>query len=234
MSDISKITSLVSKMFDDISPTYDLLNHFISAGQDIRWRKKAINELKKYNSGYNYVLDLAAGSGDLTVQLLKLSPKKLFSADLSSEMLCILRKKIQHANNILVQADACNLPFQDDFFDLVGISFGVRNFEFLSKSLKEINRVLKTGGKFLTIEMFKTPSKSFIMKSFSLYFNKFVPRIGNLISRNKFAYDYLFKSVASFMSAEEYQNLLMDNGFKILHSKNNFLGIVNSIIASKF
>ncbi len=233
MSEISKNAASVAKMFDDISPTYDMLNHFISAGQDIRWRKKAINILRKHSLTYNYILDLAAGSGDLTIQLLKLSPQKIFSADLSIEMLGVLRKKVHDPCNILVQADASSLPFQDNFFDLVGISFGVRNFEFLDKSLKEINRVLKTGGKFLTIEMFKNPSKSFMLKSFSFYFNNFVPRVGNLISRNKFAYDYLFKSVATFMSAEEYQDLLKDNGFNIIHTKNNFLGIVNTIIAAK-
>ena len=233
MDEISKNPVLIGKMFDEISPKYDLLNHLISAGQDIRWRKKAIKELRKLNHDYKAILDLAAGSGDLTREMLTLSPDIVISADISQHMLKITSEKIKDKRNVLIRADASNLPFGDDTFDLVGISFGVRNFENLDKAMMEIFRVLKPGGKFLTIEMFKSASKNFILKGFLFYFNKLVPRVGKVISRSDYAYDYLFKSVASFKTIYEYKSLLKNTGFTVLCSKNNFLGIVYSTIASK-
>jgi demethylmenaquinone methyltransferase/2-methoxy-6-polyprenyl-1,4-benzoquinol methylase len=233
MDEISKNPVLIGQMFDEISPKYDLLNHLISAGQDIRWRKNAIKELRKLNTEYNAILDLAAGSGDLSKEMLNLSPGILISADLSLEMLKITSEKINDKRNVLIRADAANLPFGDNTFDLVGISFGVRNFEYLDKALTEIFRVLKPGGKFLTIEMFKSTSRNYILKGFLFYFNKLVPRVGKMISRSEYAYNYLFKSVATFKTIYEYKSLLKNTGFTVLSSKNNFLGIVYSTIASK-
>lgn len=233
MSDISKNPVVIGKMFDEISPKYDLLNHLISAGQDIRWRKKAIKELRKLKPEYKLILDLAAGSGDLSKELLTLSPDTLISADISQDMLRITSEKIKDKRNVLIRADATNLPFGDNTFDIVGISFGVRNFEYLSDALKEIFRVLKPGGKFLTIEMFKSTSKNIILRGFLFYFNKLVPLVGKMISGSDYAYDYLFKSVASFKTINEYRLLLKGSGFEIIKTKNNFLGIVYSVFASK-
>lgn len=220
-------------MFDEISPTYDKLNHIISGRQDLRWRRKAIKELKKQNLPYQNILDLAAGSGDLTVQLLKLFPENIYSADLTLEMLKLNKKKVNSPKNILIKCDALHLPFKDNYFDLVGISFGVRNFEELKNVILEINRVLKKGGQFLTIEMFKNPGKNLLLRFFSFYFSKIVPKLGNFISKSNYAYDYLFKSVDSFLSVTEYTQLLTNCGFEIRYIKNNFLGIVNTVIAQK-
>ena len=220
-------------MFDEISPTYDRLNHLMSGWQDIRWRRKAIEILHKFSDSFEFILDLAAGSGDLTVQLLKLSPKRIFSADLSHEMLRINKIKVNDIRNVLLKCDALNLPFQDNFINLVGISFGIRNFEELENTIVEINRVIKPGGLFLTIEMFKNPRKSVLLRCFSFYFSKIVPILGRILSKNDSAYNYLFKSVDSFFNVEEYSNLLMKTGFEIVYKKNNFLDIVNTIIARK-
>ena len=233
MEEINKDKLVVGKMFDEISPTYDKLNHLMSGWQDIKWRRKAIHVLSKLNDTYEFILDLAAGSGDLTEQLLKLSPRYLFSVDLSLEMLKINKFKVNDNKNILLKSDALNLPFQNNFLNLVGISFGVRNFEKLENTIIEINRVLKNGGLFLTIEMFKNLKKSFFLRCFSFYFSKIVPKLGKILSKNQYAYSYLFQSVDSFLSIEEYSNLLMKNGFEITYIKNNFLGVVNTIIARK-
>ena len=220
-------------MFDEISPTYDMLNHVFSMRQDLRWRRKAIKKLNELEPSYKNILDLAAGTGDLTVELNKLSPNHLFAVDISLEMLKINREKMKSSQVHFVKADALHLPFNDNYFNLIGISFGIRNFEYLDKGLKEMRRVLDTNGKFLTIEMFRNPSKNFVLKSFLFYFNKIVPRIGNLLSRSKYAYNYLFRSVETFLSIDEYSKLLNENGFKLIYQKNNFLGIVHTVIAEK-
>ena len=132
-----------------------------------------------------------------------------------------------------VKADAMYLPFADNYFKLAGISFGIRNFEFLNESIKEIGRVLDLKGKFLTIEMFRNPSQSLLLKAFLFYFNKIVPRIGNLLSHSNYAYNYLFRSVETFLSIDEYVKLLKGNGFRVIYQKNNFMGIVHTVIAEK-
>jgi len=233
LKEINKKKLVVGKMFDDISPTYDKLNHLMSGWQDIRWRKKAINELLKIKDSYEFILDIAAGSGDLTKQLLKLNPLYIFSADLSHEMLKINKRKIDDDKNIVLKCDALNLPFKNNFLDLAGVSFGVRNFEELENTIEDVHRILKSGGLFLTIEMFKNDKKNMILRCFSFYFSKIVPFLGKLLSKNSYAYSYLFKSVDSFLSVKEYLNLLQKKGFEITYKKNNFIGVVNTIIARK-
>jgi len=229
----TKDKKFIGKMFDEISPTYDKLNHILSGRQDKKWRKQAINYLGKQNLKYEHILDLASGSGDLAVEFLRLNPDKLFSVDLSLEMLKINKSKISSNINLPVKAEAEKLPFSDNFFNLIGIGFGVRNFDNLKICMKEIYRVIKPGGRFLTIEMFNTVRNGLVQKSFKLYFRNVLPRIGKLFSKNDYAYDYLFDSVDNFLSINEYTSILEETGFKIEYSKNNFLEIVNTIIASK-
>ena len=229
----NKDKQFIGKMFDEISPTYDRLNHLFSAMQDKRWRKKAVNYFVKQNVPADYILDLASGSGDLAAEMLKLSPIRIYSVDLSYEMLMINRKKLNNSRNFVLQAEAELLPFSDNFFDITGIAFGVRNFETLDNCFSEIYRVLKKGGRFLTIEMFRDTSAGLTRKSFEYYFKRIVPKVGNLLSSSDYAYDYLFDSVDTFLTVEEYCSKLNGTGFKVDFVKNNFLGIVNTIIASK-
>lgn len=226
-----KDKQFIGKMFDEISPTYDKLNHLFSAMQDKRWRKKAVNLLIGQNFKPENILDLASGSGDLALEMLRLNPVRLYSVDLSFEMLKLNREKIRSANNFAVQAEAELLPFKDELFDLAGIAFGVRNFEELESCIVEIKRVLKPGGKFLTIEMFRNNSEGITRKSFNYYFKKIVPKLGNKMSNSDYAYDYLYDSVDTFLTAEEYCLELTNYGFRIEYTKNNFMGIVNTIIA---
>lgn len=220
-------------MFDEISPTYDKLNHLLSGYQDNRWRKSAVKYLQFLQHEYPFILDLASGSGDLGAEFLKLKPQKIFSADLSLEMLKIDRQKLPEDINYPVKAEAEHLPFKTGYFDLCGIGFGVRNFENLDSCIIEICQVLKPGGRFVTIEMFKPAKSGLTNRSFRLYFEKILPKIGNTLSSSNFAYDYLFESVDNFITVQSYENLLQKNGFKILRSKNNFLGIVNTVFAEK-
>ena len=220
-------------MFDEISPTYDKLNHLFSANQDKRWRKMAIRKLQKSSVKPKYILDLAAGSGDLGIEFLKLNPVQLFSVDISLEMLKINAVKNPDKRNILLKAEAERLPFPDNFFDLTGISFGIRNFERLDTCLKEIHRVLNKGGRLIVIEIFRPEKKTIIHNLFDFYFSRLVPMLGNKLSKSSYAYNYLFNSVNTFNSVSEYIALLQETGFEIEYSKNNFLGIVNSVQAKK-
>ena len=228
----TKDKKFIGAMFDEISPTYDRLNHLLSGYQDNRWRKSAVKHLATIGS-YENVLDLACGSGDLGLEFTKLNPKKLYSADLSFEMLKIDRQKLSESINIPVKAEAERLPFAGGMFDLCGIGFGVRNFERLGHCAAEINRVLKPGGSFLTIEMFKPERPNIVNRGFRLYFEKVLPKIGNRLSRSKYAYNYLFESVDNFLPVSEYAGLLEQNGFKVTKIRNNFIGIVHTVFAEK-
>jgi demethylmenaquinone methyltransferase/2-methoxy-6-polyprenyl-1,4-benzoquinol methylase len=229
----NKDKEFIGKMFDEISPSYDKLNHLFSAMQDKRWRKTAINYLLKKGIRSQFILDLASGSGDLASEMLRLEPQKIYSVDISLEMLKINRKKLSSPKNFVLQAEAELLPFLDGFFDLAGIAFGVRNFQDLDVCFEEINRVLKNGAKFLTIEMFSNGSKSITRRSFDFYFKKIVPKLGNRLSNSDYAYDYLFDSVETFLTVEDYSSLLKNKGFSVEYTKNNFLGIVNTVLAVK-
>src|ERR1051326_6086014 len=141
-------------MFDKISPSYDELNHIFSAFMDIKWRKEGYSVLKSFRRKYFTILDIASGSGDMAVQLDRLNPSILVSADLSLEMLKINSRKVT-GNNFPVLCDVDSLPFKVNSFDVCSCSFGVRNFVNLKKALSEVNRVLKRDAYFMTMEFFK-------------------------------------------------------------------------------
>jgi demethylmenaquinone methyltransferase/2-methoxy-6-polyprenyl-1,4-benzoquinol methylase len=230
----TKDKKFISGMFDEISPTYDKLNHLFSANQDKRWRRMAVKKLLKNGIASKCILDLAAGSGDLGIEFLKLNPDKLFSVDISIEMLKINAVKNPDKRNIQLKAEAERLPFPDNYFDLAGISFGIRNFEHLEGCVKEIHRVLKKEGRLMVIEMFRPEKKTIIHGAFDFYFSKLVPKLGNKLSKSSYAYSYLFNSMNTFKLVSEYSSILKESGFKIEYSKNNFLSIVNTVQAIKY
>src|SRR4030095_6651910 len=229
----TKDKKFIGKMFDEISPTYDRLNHLLSGYRDKKWRRSAVETLSSLGNVYSDILDLACGSGDLGREFLRLRPENLYSVDISIEMLKINSEKLKGTVNHPVKSDACNLPFKNDFFDLCGIAFGVRNFEDLQGCLNEINRVLKHSARFVTIEMFKPEKETLTSRTFKLYFEKVLPKVGNMVSKSDYAYDYLFESVNNFETARGYSEILQDCGFKSIKVKNNFLGIVYTVFAEK-
>ena len=218
-------------MFDEIAPKYDLLNHLFTLNIDKSWRKKIVTTIKENNIPSEKVLDLASGTGDLTIQLLSLDSKEIVAADISQKMLDIQKEKINDSRVKLVQGDALNLPYENEYFDIVTVGFGIRNFEDLEKGLKEINRVLKKGGVLIVLEMFK--STGLKTKLFNLYFGGIMPFFGNLISGSKNAYSYLFKSVSGFLSVRDFIILAEKNGYKNFRSVNNMLQLVNTVYLKK-
>lgn len=230
---LDKNKKFVGRMFDEISPSYDRMNHIMSGFQDLRWRKKAAKYLSSLSGTYDNILDLAAGSGDFGKELIKLNPQKMFSVDLSIEMLKINKNKIMDTGNIQVKADAECLPFRDDYFNLCTIGFGIRNFENLDLCLKEIYRVLKPNGVLIIIEMFRQQSESIFDRSFKLYFEKIIPKVGNTFSGSDYAYNYLFQSVNNFLHVDDFISLASETGFILQKKQKNFSNVVFSVFLQK-
>ena len=206
----------VADMFNNISKTYDFLNHFLSLGIDIIWRKKAINELKKDRP--KLILDVATGTGDFAFEALSiLKPEKIIGVDISQGMLDVAQQKIKSrnlGNRFEVKlGDSEQLPFADGEFDAVTVAYGVRNFENLESGLADIQRVLKVGGKAVVLE-FSKPKRFPVKQLYKLYFNYITPGIGKLFSKDARAYTYLPESVAAFPDGEAFTTIMNKAGFK--------------------
>ncbi len=225
-SNLSK-KNQVAEMFNNISPRYDFLNRFLSAGIDVGWRKKAIKELKLNRP--KVILDVATGTADvalLTEKILK--PNKIIGIDISVGMLNLGKEKVikQKKDRIidLQIGDSESLNFEDNFFDAVTVAFGVRNFENLEKGLEEIYRVLKPTGKLVVLE-FSKPQKKGIKGFYHFYMNKIMPYFGSIFSGNKEAYLYLNNSVQAFPEGQEFIKILHETGFTQTYLKTLSLGV---------
>jgi demethylmenaquinone methyltransferase/2-methoxy-6-polyprenyl-1,4-benzoquinol methylase len=198
----------VARMFDSISGKYDFLNHFLSLGIDIRWRKKAVKMLAEGNP--KIILDVATGTGDFAIETLKLSPTQVIGVDISPGMLEVGRQKMKDRGYDqiidLQLADSENLPFEENKFDAVIVAFGVRNFENLERGLSEMKRVLRPGGKMIVLE-FSKPRMFPFKQLYNFYFKFILPKIGRLISRDKAAYTYLPESVQAFPDGPEFVSI---------------------------
>ncbi|MHA8062526.1 bifunctional demethylmenaquinone methyltransferase/2-methoxy-6-polyprenyl-1,4-benzoquinol methylase UbiE [Aquirufa aurantiipilula] len=205
----------VAEMFNSISPKYDFLNHLLSGGIDIIWRKKAINLLK--NKGIKSLLDIATGTGDFAIEALKIQPEKIIGVDISQGMLDFGIEKIKKLglqDKINLQlGDSEKLPFSDQSFDAITVSFGVRNYENLEKGLSDMLRVLKPGGYCLILE-FSNPRK-FPMKQLYTFYSKFIlPLLGKLISKDPAAYTYLPESVQAFPDGQNFLDIFQQVGYQ--------------------
>ena len=225
----------VEQMFDNISPKYDFLNHFLSFGIDKIWRNKTIKVVGENNP--KYILDVATGTGDLAfVAQRKLNPNKIVGLDLSNGMLNVGRQKSKKRGLEKIieftQGDSEKLPFEDNLFDAVMVSFGVRNFENLIAGLSEINRVLKKDGK-ITILEFSKPSTFPVKQAYGIYSKYLLPIFGAAISKDKSAYQYLPESVAAFPEGESFLRKLESAGFNSFFMKRLSGGIATIYSAKK-
>ncbi len=206
----------VGRMFDRIAPVYDKLNHILSFGMDFLWRRRLACLIDKEKQ--LKILDLASGTGDLLITLLKRNPNIIgvTGLDISENMLAICRKKIAGYNFAekvsLVCADACSSGLSDNSFDIVTMGFGIRNTPDASKTLSEIFRLLKPGGETLILE-FSIPSTKAFRFVYLLYLRYCIPFIGRLISGDKDAYRYLNTSIEKFCEQENFSSLMRKAGF---------------------
>jgi demethylmenaquinone methyltransferase/2-methoxy-6-polyprenyl-1,4-benzoquinol methylase len=225
----------VARMFDSISWRYDLLNHVLSVGVDLYWRKRAMKELKALKP--RLILDVATGTGDLAIQAVKsLDPEKIIGVDISEGMMEIGRKKIE-AKGLskkieLRKGDSENLPFEENKFDAVIVAYGVRNFENLEKGLADMLRVLKPGGKMVVLE-FSKPDKFPFRQFYGLYFRYVVPVVGRMLSKDKSAYDYLPESIHAFPRGKQFVDILDRLGFKNTSCKPLTFGISSIYTGTK-
>ena len=216
----------VANMFNTISPQYDFLNHLLSGGIDIIWRKKAIKLLQ--NKGIKTMLDIATGTGDFAIEALKINPEKIVGVDISEGMLSFGQEKIKkmglEKTIQLQKGDSEKLPFSDNSFDAVIVSFGVRNFENLQKGLSDMFRVTKPGGYCLILE-FSNPC-TFPMKQLYTFYSKYcLPFLGKMISKDPSAYTYLPESVKAFPDGPDFIQIFKSVGY----SETNWIPMTGGI-----
>ncbi len=217
----------VRTMFSGIASRYDLLNHLLSVNIDKSWRRRVRRSLSPILENSNAtILDLACGTGDLSIELQANAEAKIVGADFCRPMLDLASRKTADRSLSVpfVEADALQLGFADESFDAVTIAFGLRNLANFRDGLIEICRVIKPGGKVVVLE-FSTPPIPGFKKVFDLYFTKVLPRIGGLVSGERSAYEYLPNSVAKFPDQKALAQLLRETGFEKVEYKNLTGGI---------
>ncbi len=239
--------SQVEEMFNNIAPTYDLLNHRLSWNIDKYWRRKAIRTLAAHVRDVKtpHILDVATGTGDLTMLTAKVIPNAVITGiDISDGMLDVARKKVDILNKKALEQkknigtisfaheDCSALSYPDNSFDGVTAAFGIRNFQNLEQGLSEMYRVLKPGGTFCVLEL--TTPVTFPMKQlFYIYSNLILPSYGKLISQDTSAYSYLNKTIEAFPQGETMMQILEKIGFSKREFERLTFGICTLYIAKK-
>ena len=202
----------INQVFSSVSTKYDFMNDLMSLGMHRIWKEEVISLLEICKD--SLVLDLASGSGDISIKIKERFNCKCIALDANFEMLEIAKKKLHSIKPFYINGNAENLPFKKTIFDYVIVSFGLRNFNDIPKSLEEIHRVLKKTGTFICLEFSEVNNPIFrtIIKT---YF-KAIPSLGLLFANNKFAYDYLIESILNFPNQIQLTKKLIQAGFKTI------------------
>ena len=220
----------VKIIFDSIAYRYDFLNHLLSFGFDYYWRKKAL-KLTGVNRS-SILLDIACGTGDVSIEARKQGVEKIFGADFSYNMLTLFRKKSPWIKGRSIQMVAEKIPFKEGTVTNITVAFGVRNFYDIQEGFNSFHNALMPGGKATIIE-FRLPSNPIFKSLYKFYFKKILPLIGGIISGDKDAYSYLPRSVEEFDEKINMKELLHNSGFKKVDTHTLTMGIVQVIIATK-
>ncbi len=215
--------------FDKIARTYDRLNRVMTLCLDCRWRRHAVKEVESREWRVENVLDVACGTGDMCLELLK-QGYSVTGVDLSEEMMVIARRKAPEATYLIGNAES--LPFEEETFDAVTCAFGVRNFVHLEKGLSEMLRVLKPGGRMVILEL-ATPDSVVVRPFYYFYTKCIIPWLGSLIAGSREAYTYLPKSIERFPKDDVMVEIFHSVGAKeITHRKLTF-GVCRLYIINK-
>ena len=227
----------VGAVFDSVSPRYDLMNDLMSFGLH-RWWKWICIHLARIEPSQK-ILDLAAGSGDLSLHVAKHlgNQGELWVTDINASMLNLGANRLLDAGFFrllhFVQLNAENLPYPDHYFDRVMIGFGLRNVTDQNAALKEMSRVLRSGGRALVLE-FSKPRSEFIQKLYQKYSFHVIPILGELIAQEKASYQYLVESIQMHPDAETLKKMMLNNGFDTVDVHHLCGGIVCIHIGFKF
>lgn len=230
-----KKSEQVEKMFDQIAPTYDQLNHTLSLGIDRSWRRKAIDTLRPYQP--QQMMDVATGTGDFAILACReLHPQSLVGTDISEGMMKIGKEKVRQAGLAdrisFAREDCTRLSFADATFDAITVAFGIRNFEKLDLGLREMCRVLRPKGHLVILEL-STPDRFPMKQLFSIYAKVVMPLIGKLISKDNQAYTYLPESIRAFPQGEVMQQVIHNAGFSEVYFRRLTFGICTLYVATK-
>ncbi len=224
----------VQNMFDRIAGWYDFLNHFLSLGIDRRWRKKLIRAAGLKDG--DHVLDVATGTGDLALSVLKACDCRVTGMDVSEKMMEAgrkkMRKKGREGSVRFIAGRAEEIPFEDNTFDAVTVAFGVRNYTDLEQGLKEMLRVLRPGGITAILE-FSKPARQPLKALYSFYLFHLLPWAGKLFSGDKYAYTYLPASIKKFPQREDFLEILERCGFSGCRYETYTGGIVAAYFGEK-
>lgn len=216
----------IERIYSEVAPSYELVNHVLTLGWDILWRKQAAKTARRL--GGSEWMDICSGTGELALNLSRSAAENtnIIAVDGSLPMLSLAKRKTNMSRIRFSIADAGNLPFTSDTFDLITISFATRNLnaspEVLSAFLREFFRVLKPGGTFINLET-SQPRSPLLKKLFHWYVKLLVKPVGYMFSGSKAGYSYLSYTIPRFYSAQEFTTILQDSGFANLTHK-AFLG----------
>lgn len=234
---LDKSSARVRHMFGEIAGRYDLLNHLLSLGIDIRWRRRTTRLVPPVGEGP--ILDVCTGTGDLALAywLAGGRRQRVVGADFCRPMLAIGREKVRQAGAEawieLVEADALRLPFADDQFQIVSVAFGLRNVADTDRGLAELVRVCRPGGRVAVLE-FSTPRLWPLGAVYGWYFSQILPRIGQVVARNRQqAYHYLPASVGSFPQREALADRLRQAGLRDVHFRSFTGGVATLYVGVK-
>lgn len=225
----------VEKMFDNIAPAYDNLNHMLSWGIDKIWRRKAIRCLKPFQP--KKIMDVATGTGDFAIQACRmLHPEELIGTDISEGMMNVGREKVRQAGLeqyvSFAKEDCTCLSFPSERFDAVTVAFGVRNFENLDRGLQEMYRVLVPGGHLVILE-FSEPTLFPVKQLYALYSKIVIPAVGKFFSKDRNAYTYLPESIKAFPQGKVMQGIIRKAGFSQVTCRQLTFGICTLYFATK-
>lgn len=221
------MSDAIRKMFNEISPRYDMLNRVLSARRDVAWRKRSVRKLPERPLD---ILDLCGGTGDF---LLEAQAAGRFRsgvvADFSAGMLSHVARKTSFS---AIEADALRLPFVEASFDACLCGFGMRNLDNLEEGVKSVHRVLRPGGTFVTLEFFR-PEMLVPRFFYNVLAPIAIPAVGKLFGSRKEAYEYLVRTTQRFARVEDYGTLLEKNGFEAVEILPNDFGISHLVVARK-